>query len=458
MSSRRRRFRRRVSLVVAVATTFLLLAGLLMGGGASWPGEQLLALGGLLLILLALARVAFSEVHPERFRYFWLLPLGVVLLPVLQLVPLPEWLWSGLPGRQALLDSLDMAGAEKTGWAPWSLVPLETERLLYTALLPIGIFMAAATMRGGQRRKLVGVCLVFGVASAFLGFWQMVTFAPELYFYEVTNTYMVGFFANRNHLADLMLISIPVTAGLLADRVRHHRRSASDLWVWLGVALLVIFAVTATATASRTGLLLLVPALIAAWIVFQWSVRGGMPQRARGMLALGVLLAVGLIVQFTLYSQIERLIAQDLAEFRDDIYLRTWMAAAPSWGSGYGIGSFFHAYDDIGDIAADYAVFVNRAHNDYLELWLEGGLLGFALIAGFATLLVLTLRRMLARPANQHDEDTHHRGLQLGAGFGLAITLVHSMVDYPLRTLTIASYAALLAAIMLGTVRVTSRK
>lgn len=458
MSRRRRRFRRRVSLVVAVSTTLLLAAALLMGGGASWPGEQLLALGGLLITAMAIVRASVSDVRPERFQFFWLLPLGLLVVPLTQLIPLPEWLWSHLPGRQDLLANMDVAGAEKSGWSPLSLVPLETERLLYTALVPIGIFMAAVTMRGGQRRKLVVLCLCFGVASAFLGMAQLVTQAPELYFYEITNTYMVGFFANRNHLADLMLVSIPVTAGLLADRVRHHRRVSSDLWVWVGVAFLVIFAVTATATASRTGLLLLVPALVAAWVVFQWSARGGMPQRASGMLALGVLLAVGLIVQFTLYMQIDRLLTQDLTEFRGDMFARTWIAAAPSWGTGYGIGSFFHAYDDIGDIAADYNVYVNRAHNDYLELWLEGGILAAVVISGMLVLLWVVLRKMLSKPAGLHDEDTHHRGLQLGAGFGLAISLVHSLADYPLRTLTLASYAALLVAVIVGTVRVTTRR
>lgn len=436
-----------------------MLAALLMGGGQSWPGEQLLALFGLLLIVVALARVQISEVHPDRFRYFWALPAALISVPLLQLIPLPEWVWSQLPGRADLLTSLSMAGADKEGWGTLTLNPLETERLLYTALLPIGIFMAAMTMRGGQRRKVVGMVVLFAGASGLMGLLQLLDeTGRRLHFYDITNPFSaVGFFANRNHLASLLLVCIPVTAGLLADRVRHRRRSASDLWVWLGAALLVVLAVCATATGSRAGFLLLMPALLAGGVAFQWSARGGMPKRVASLFGLAVVIATALIVQFTLYAQIDRIAHEDFDEFRADMYVRTLDSAGDTWGVGYGMGSFLHAYDDVGDVAADYSVYVNHAHNDYLELWLEGGLPALALMLAAIVLLIGTMKKKLQPPEGVHDEDTHHRGLQIGAGFGLALLLVHSLVDYPLRTLTLASVAALLAAILAGTVRVTSR-
>ncbi len=457
MSRRRRRFRRRVSLLVAVTTALVLIAALFMGGGASWPGEQLLALGGLLLILLALVRMSLNQVRPERVHFFWLLPLGLVALPLFQLIPLPEWLWSHLPGRSSLLHDLNLAGAEKTGWAPLSLVPLETERLLYTALVPVGVFMAAVTMRGGQRRKLVGICLAFAVCSIFLGFFQSLQIADQAtYFYEITNPgAAVGFFANRNHQASLMLVCIALTGGLLGDRVRHHRRSASDLWVWLGAALIVIFAVGATASGSRTGLLLLVPALAGAAIAFRSTAWGTVQKKVGGLLALSVAIAFALILQSTLYFLVERLFVEQLDEFRADMWSRTLAVSAPHWGTGYGMGSFTQAYDDIGEVAADYEVYVNHAHSDYLELWAEGGLLASLFIFGALLLLSRAIRLNLKQTAEKGINESHHRGLQIGAGFGLLLLAIHSLVDYPLRTLTMATYAALLAAILVGTVRVT---
>ena len=47
----------------------------------------------------------------------------------------------------------------------------------------------------------------------------------------------------------------------------------------------------------------------------------------------------------------------------------------------------------------------------------------------------------------------HGYGLRIGATVALLLLALHSIVDYPLRTLTLATLAGLLAAVLLGPVR-----
>jgi O-antigen ligase len=97
--------------------------------------------------------------------------------------------------------------------------------------------------------------------------------------------------------------------------------------------------------------------------------------------------------------------------------------------------------------------YVNHAHNDYVELWLEGGLPALALAAAALVMVGWQLRKYLRSPDEGRSDEMHYRGLNLGAALSLLLIALHSIVDYPLRTLTIATYASLLAAVLLGSVR-----
>jgi len=101
----------------ALSSITLVLA-LFLGGGQGTVGEQLLALPGLVLILIAGIRIGTSAVRSDRARWFWLLPIGLVLLPLLQLVPLPLSVWTMLPGRGDVAAGLAAAGRRAAGGDP----------------------------------------------------------------------------------------------------------------------------------------------------------------------------------------------------------------------------------------------------------------------------------------------------------------------------------------------------
>lgn len=84
--------------------------------------------------------------------------------------------------------------------------------------------------------------------------------------------------------------------------------------------------------------------------------------------------------------------------------------------------------------------YVNHAHGDALEILLEHGVAGVLLAAGVVVWWAARSRALIGR----RDADP----LALAGAAMLAIALIHSLVDYPLRTSAIAVVAAMAAGLL----------
>lgn len=442
-----------------------------MGGGQGWLGEDLLAIAGLALLVLAALRFPDSQARYGRSPRLWAVPAALFVLPVLQLLPLPAAIAALFPAHAALNADLATAGVDAQLHG-WTLVPLETERVLLSLIVPAGLFMATAMLRRKEQRWLLVGAVGFAALSAVFGFWQVLE-GPDsdLYFYEVTNRgSAVAFFANRNHLAALLACLLPVGAGLLIDRLQHHRGHLRDSWAWAYAGAVALLALGVTATQSRAGFVMLMLSVLACAGVMLTARRRGPWASARPWLQSTGLVAVILIVQYTLYGLLTRLDQDPLDDARWIVGERTIAAADRYDGLGSGLGTFTQAYYQLGDVTVDMERYVNHAHNDYLELWLEGGVPAMLLVA--AALLFLGAKLVesvrFAYERNGHssdgcgrghsDDDLRYPGLTLGAAFAMALLALHSAVDYPLRTLAIASLAAVMAAVLATSLRLRRRQ
>ena len=119
-------------------------------GGATRQGlvsEAIPELLSLPLIALALPR---ATPFLKRFPSASALLVGLIILPCLQLVPLPPALWSVLPGRSLITEILTTAQVPMS-WRPISLIPVETWRALLSLLPALAIFLATLSLeRGGE--------------------------------------------------------------------------------------------------------------------------------------------------------------------------------------------------------------------------------------------------------------------------------------------------------------------
>jgi O-antigen ligase len=138
----------------------------------------------------------------------------------------------------------------------------------------------------------------------------------------------------------------------------------------------------------------------------------------------------------------------------DDLRLEAWpvilQAANGYLPLGSGIGSFDTVYRSVESLDQVGPVYLNHAHNDLLELWLETGLAGAIVLAVFLAWLV---RRSI-------EIWRSRGGGELAAGSSLLVLLLfaHSAVDYPLRTESLVVLFAFACANVVGASKASSAR
>jgi O-antigen ligase len=170
--------------------------------------------------------------------------------------------------------------------------------------------------------------------------------------------------------------------------------------------------------------------------------------RAISIMAIPIVLGLLVVAEFALLTLVGRFGADPLGDYRFRIASTTIEAAQTFQPVGSGIGTFVPVYQ-IYERNADLIVtYVNHAHDDWLELWLEGGWPILAVIACGLAWLVRATVRAWRTPDTGESYATIDRALPRAASIGLVLLLAHSVVDYPLRTTALSVVFAILAALL----------
>jgi O-antigen ligase len=269
--------------------------------------------------------------------------------------------------------------------------------------------------------------------------------ASPLYFYDITNLGRgVGFLANSNHQAAFLYGAIPYAA-IWVSLARQGPSATRAFRLTFSGVLLVALVVGLAATQSRFGVFLgLVAGLCSIPLVASLAT-GAERGRIIKIAAIANAVAILLAFQFGFVGIAER-ISQTLAsDLRWQVASITAEAAKEYLPFGSGIGTFapiFQRYEPLEYLQETY---INRAHNDWLEWWLEGGVASAAVVCALvACYLFLAYRSW--RTANPH--------LRLVAygragSICVALLLIHSILDYPLRTTALMVMVAISCAFML---------
>lgn len=434
---------RGMALVQALAVGVLLVIAVTLGG-SSVAGVTANAVLQVAAVIAIAATFAQNDARPRSGgeRQLLLLAGAFGALFVAQLVPLPPAVWTALPGRQHVVEGLT-ALRLPLPWMPLSLAPQRTVQSGLSLLAPVAIIVMIGAFRRPVARAAVLVLVVLMVLSVLLGVAQ-VAGNPHLYFYAVTNGgSAVGFFANSNHFATLMCLTLPLAAGLVA-----RWRSGSDgaggasrifaAAVLLAVVLLGLLGVTMTKSVAGVALAVLALSGSAAIVL------SGLPRGLRlGFLA-GVVMVVIVAAVVAFHSGIGDLTTTDLGG-GDLSRTAMWRLTAQAIGDlgtvGAGFGSFpqvFHLFENPERVSA---VFANHAHNDLLEFVLEAGLPGVLVLLAFLIWFGI-------RVGSVWLVDRQRDPLAQGASIAALIILLHSLVDYPLRTGAIAALFGLCLALL----------
>jgi O-antigen ligase len=428
--------------LVFLVTTALLGCALLFGGASRENAVQVMILELLSLPLIALALWRLQGAGKlRRLRIPLALIAAAFAAPLVQLIPIPFDAWRALPGHADLADGLKLAGATRA-WLPMSLTPDETWRSALALLVPTAVFLGAVACTTTQKRLLTGLVLIAAGISLFLGIMQMAG-GPQspLRFYPTTNEdSAVGLFANRNHLATLLLVSVPLMAIWIQELARARQRSTLIV-AGAALPLLGLITVGVAITHSRGGLVLIVPAFAGSMLVLWRS--GGRSLKDPLVIGAGL---VGLLTLIGAMSAIQATLARFPVSPAEEVRLLVWPSVIETLKAffpfGSGIGSFIPVYRIHEPVTLMGPEFLNAAHNDYLQGVLEGGLLA-ALVAAAVGAWVGWRALKAWRGAPDAASNLARAGSVVAA-----IILLHSAVDYPLRTLAIASVFALACALL----------
>lgn len=426
---------------VAIAAMVLLAFSLAFGGASQGYALRLalVELASLPLLVFASGRQIQSGRWREH-RFALGLLAAVVAIPLIQLIPLPPAVWTGLPGRNDMVLALELAGLQP-GWAPLSVAPDRTWSSALALAPPSAFFLAVLSLSHIQRERLVQFCIAAAIVGILLGAAQLASGGDSLYLWNWTGAGSVtGFFANRNHLASFLLIALPFAVIFGAATLRRRDQRTSALWFGALFAGLVVVALAAIR--SRAGITLFAPVMVVS-LLAGWVAAGrGRPGPGLLVLVGSVGAALTAVAVLALPPILARFDTENQLEGRSDRWPLIAEAAQTYLPFGSGIGSFDAVYRSVEPLEELDSTFFNQAHNEYLETWLEAGWLGIGVILAF---LIWYFRRCWtawkAPPSREGD-------LQRAASISIGVLILHSVGDYPLRTVTLAVVFALCCGLL----------
>lgn len=426
---------------IVIAAVVVLVISVVFGGASRQHALRLAVVELAALPLLVVACGRLIQTGLWRSHRFALAILGLVLLiPIVQLLPMPPALWTGLPGRQQSLLALDLAGLQP-GWTSISLTPDRTLRSALALIPPVAIFLAVLCSPQRLAMRLIGLYLIAAVISMLLGAAQLSSGGEQFYPWSTTSSGSVnGFFANSNHLATFLLAMLPFALVLGAASLR--RKHSGHLPLWLAAIFAGLVVIALGAIRSRAGILLFAPTIIFS-LASAWVATGG-KRLAPALLAVAGVTGAALtaVTVLALPPILDRFSETSASAGRFDRWPIISQVAEGYLPMGTGMGSFDPVYRSVEPLATLDNTFFNQAHNDYLEIWLEAGWPGaiaFVLFAAWFSRRAWAAWR--GKPSTARD-------LQRAATVGIGVILLHSAADYPLRTVTIATVFALCCALL----------
>ncbi len=414
----------------------IVLTTLVFGTVHAWALATFAATAAGLVCLWCLDGITLRSVQLNR-NSLQLPLLGLIALGLIQLLPLRS-----APDNAGLPLALSRA---------LTFDPNATQ-LVLVQLISLFIYFAATlifTDSPRRLRALTRTIIIFGFLLAMFGLTQsLTTDGTRVYWFrQLTQSTAFGPFINRHHFAGYMELTIALPLGLLfSGSLEVHKRP-----LYAFAALLM--AVSLLFTNSRGGMISLAAEIVFVIVVAGPGV-GGSERMRPANLARGVILRAAAALAFAVV-----LIFGAIALGGPGVFSRllgTVNAADPTNGRahfwtvtldvikhhpivGGGLGSFGVIYTRYDSANGLYRL--EQAHNDYLQILADGGIIGGLLGLSF---LMILFRRGFARRAT---EDKFRRGVTTGALAGCLAVLVHSAFDFTLHTTSNALLFLVLAAL-----------
>lgn len=423
---------RRVTLPFALFCIFLIV--LWIAGGAARAD----VLGQVVVRLAAVALLVVLVLFGERPTVVgacpvWWLLLGAIAIAAMQLVPLPPAVWQALPGRAMFAEA---TLGQPQPWRPLALVPGAATNALISLIVPLVMLLIISGVGKEERSLIPNAILAMIVAADLLGLLQLSGVSFNNPFINDTPGGISSAFANRNHFALLLALGcLLVPVWVFAKGQRARGRAV------IGLGLILLFLLTVLATGSRAGMVLAAIAVCGGLLAARHPIRRELDRAPRWAFPVLIALIGGLVGATVLLSiaadraaSIQRVFEVDTGQDMRSRALPTILAMTRDYfPAGAGLGGFDPVFRVHEPLALLKPTYFNHAHNDLLEIVLDAGLPGLALLVGAAAWWVRASIRVW-----QRSEGGGAMLPQIGSAMLFVIVLA-SLFDYPARTPTMAA-------------------
>lgn len=415
----------------------LIIVAVVFGGGGSGAGICNLIVQLTALTIIAVNPKALLSFFARAPRFLAWLVAAVLLLPVLQCIPLPQFVWQSLPGRSLVSASFALIG-QSNSFFPTSLNVGRTI-IAFLSLMPaLAILVLTWFLSETEKRQLLRLLVVLAVFVVLLGAVQLSTGNRNYIFFAETygSGNLQGTFANRNSAALFFDVSLCALIGILPSR----RMRTVKILAFAALALLIV--VGLVLTRSRSGMVLAsVPASFLLHRLWRPDILRKITWRKTCILFIvSVILVCGAAIVVDRNQRLQMSVSRfsNYQDVRPLIWADTLGAIQRFWPIGSGIGTFdevFQIDESLENLGPGRAA---RAHNDYLETALESGFPGVVLLGCWAIFLITNGRCAITRG-----------GIATLPVSVFALLALQSILDYPLRNQTMLCVAGMAIALLI---------
>lgn len=351
---------------------------------------------------------------------------AAILYAVIQVIPFGSLAETG--GVTGIPRSISL----EPFWTQWFALHL-------TAILAFFAAMLAYLDSAKRLRKVVWLITIFGFIFGFYAILQAVLSPGKIYgLYEARYGSPFGSFVNRHNFAAYMEMVIAVPLGLLfIGAVPKDKRL-------LFLTAIGVMGVSLLLSGSRGGFVALLAEIFFLAILAlksksyaQIALKIGLTALLIAMLIVGAVLVGG---ESSLTRFAETAAAKDFTTNRLHIWSVTLNVIKANFPLGAGFGAFAIAYTPFDTFNG--AERVEQAHNDYLQVLADAGIVG-ALIGAF-----FLFRLFRTGFGNIKTSNKFQRGVAVGAFAGCFAVLTHSVFDFVLHTTAVSLLFVTLLALL----------
>jgi O-antigen ligase len=355
----------------------------------------------------------------------------------------------GLPAQDAASPALP---------AQLSILPTRTAvGMLFAATLTLLLIGTTAGIGRENPRAIVRAIVAMGVVAAVIEMAQHAVDGPGYWSWFMSQHNPHAPFFNHNHQAGWTIMALALAGANLAAAMSEGLKGVRPRWrdrlLWLSspqaaetlltTGAIVVMAISIVLGASRSGLLCLL-IVVAAWSL--WAVRHQPSGSRRTVwLVFGALVLLAAVWRGRVDVVLDR--------FQDPAEIETLGARLPIWTDALSVARDFPltgtGLNTFGIAMLQYQqafknpLLLMAAHNDYLQIAAEGGLLLGLPIAIVLALFIREIRRRFREGA----DNVRTYWIRVGAVIGLVAIAFQEFFDFTLEIPGAAVLFVVLAAI-----------